>query len=158
MSVCAPFGTLQGDEQLEFRLLAQEKNMKRNSLFSLALVASSLCTLWFASSLSAQAISAIFEQNANGQLLDTDSCGIQHFASNNNLWTQSAATGTDCRSATAQIWRSLLHQQKCAVSRSHGRSDDRDPHLHWDGHGGSPNSLTHAKQTTVSPIRTGCRK
>lgn len=70
--------------------------MKRNLLFSLALAASSLCSLCFASSLSAQNVSAIFEQNANGQLLSTDSCGTAHFASDNNLWTQSAATGTDC--------------------------------------------------------------
>ena len=49
-----------------------------------------------ASNLEAQTISAVFQQNANGQKISTDSCGIDHFASNNNLWTQSAATALDC--------------------------------------------------------------
>lgn len=39
---------------------------------------------------------AIFQQNANGQSLGFDSCGMEHFASNTNLWTRSQAFGSDC--------------------------------------------------------------
>jgi hypothetical protein len=46
--------------------------------------------------------SAVFQQNANGQSLGTDSCGTTHFASNNNLWTQSAATALDCHNNAYQ--------------------------------------------------------
>ncbi|MDQ6808760.1 MAG: hypothetical protein M3Z64_04965, partial [Verrucomicrobiota bacterium] len=42
------------------------------------------------------AFSQTYVQQANGQLLDTDSCGFQHFASNNNLWTQAQKTALDC--------------------------------------------------------------
>ncbi|HZE13661.1 MAG TPA: hypothetical protein VE086_07885, partial [Chthoniobacterales bacterium] len=46
--------------------------------------------------------SAIFQQNANGQSLGTDTCGTTHFASNDNLWTQSAATALDCHNNSYQ--------------------------------------------------------
>src|SRR5947209_14436362 len=43
---------------------------------------------------------AVFQRNANGQKISTDSCGMDHFASNNNLWTQSGMTGLDCHNQT----------------------------------------------------------
>ncbi|MEY2512185.1 MAG: hypothetical protein QOE26_2948 [Verrucomicrobiota bacterium] len=72
------------------------KNTTRSLFLSLSLVLGLAVPRSFAQT------SAVFQQNANGQTLGTDSCGTTHFASNDNLWTQSAATALDCHNNSYQ--------------------------------------------------------
>jgi hypothetical protein len=72
------------------------KNTTRLLFLSLSLI------LGLAVPLAHAQTSAVFQQNANGQSLGTDTCGTTHFASNDNLWTQSAATALDCHNNSYQ--------------------------------------------------------
>ncbi len=74
------------------------KNTTRSLFLSLSL----MLGLGLAVPLAFAQTSAVFQQNANGQSLGTDTCGTTHFASNNNLWTQSAATALDCHNNSYQ--------------------------------------------------------
>ena len=73
-----------------------------NTARSLSLFLALTLGLGFAVPSARAQTSAVFQQNANGQSLGTDSCGTTHFASNDNLWTQSAATALDCHNNSYQ--------------------------------------------------------
>ncbi|MEY2540534.1 MAG: hypothetical protein QOI22_136, partial [Verrucomicrobiota bacterium] len=69
--------------------------MKSNQLLKFVIAALSLAAAGFVRP-TAHAQSAIFQQNENGQALGLDTCGMQHFASNTNLWTRSEVHALDC--------------------------------------------------------------
>src|SRR5438105_15284932 len=76
--------------------------MKMNQLLKVTIVALAFFGVAFTTSIARAQTNAVFEQNADGQLLETDSCGVPHYASHDNLWTQSEAFALDCNNHSYQ--------------------------------------------------------